>query len=215
MPTRITRGRVGRIGQLAAIVLASWPAAARAGTLSKELRLLDPVARSSGSACGVYALYVCAKAAGCSNFTLAELQEQLAPGPDGVSAAAIKAAAESHGTRVQAVETDLPGLAACQLPAVLHVQGSHYIAFLGEAGPDLLIFDSRMGLVQCSREWFDKTYHWRGTALIVGGMAPTLGWLLRVPVIALCTSLLYLSVSAALGWWNRRSRSPAQIASHG
>ena len=61
---------------------------------------------------------------------------------------------------IKAVKTDLDQLLRWNLPAILHVNESHFVAFLGLDGDRLVIFDSSMGLLDCTLGWFRERYQW-------------------------------------------------------
>jgi prepilin-type N-terminal cleavage/methylation domain-containing protein len=68
--------------------------------------------------------------------------------------------------------------------AVLHVQGWHYIALLGTDGERLVVFDDAVGVLDCTREWFQARYQWDGVALILGPPPPEVVLVTRWPGVA-------------------------------
>jgi hypothetical protein len=91
---------------------------------------------------------------------------------------------------VQATLDDLENWGA---PAVLHVDGNHYIAYMGHEAGRVHVFDNSIGDYDCSPEYFKKRYRWPGLALVVGGVPWSWSRILRSPV-----SCLLLVASCAL-----------------
>ncbi|HVC95828.1 MAG TPA: cysteine peptidase family C39 domain-containing protein [Pirellulales bacterium] len=119
-------------------------------------------------ACGAHTLFVCCLAAGRRDVRLAQLAPPTDLNRPGVSAAALVAVAQSDGIDVQPTRPSLADLLRWGQPAVLHVNGDHFIAMLGEDSGRLVIFDNSIGLIDCAPWWFDQQYGWDGVALVIG-----------------------------------------------
>src|SRR5262249_35131807 len=120
-----------------------------------------------------------------------ELHQAAAPlDPRGTKASDLVKWGREYGLPVEPVRTNLTTLKRWALPAVLHVNGNHYIALVGQEEGRFVVFDNNIGLFDCSAEWFQKRYSWDGVALVVGNPPPF--W---VDVV----SRPWVIISAALG----------------
>ncbi len=119
--------------------------------------------------CGLHSLYLCAKAGGYPFASIRELHQRAAPlDARGTKAADLWKWGQEYGLEVEAVRADVETLRRWNLPAILHVNGSHYVALTGRDEGRLVVFDNNYGLLDCSPEWFQKNYRWDGIALVVG-----------------------------------------------
>jgi ABC-type bacteriocin/lantibiotic exporter with double-glycine peptidase domain len=113
-----------------------------------------------------------------------ELLEQILPTTrDGVSAAQIVEAGGKLGLRVEPLHLDLSALEVLQKPAILHVDGSHFIAVLRFTDGHLVVFDNTIGLFECTPAWFHSHYQWNGLALVFGELRHAWFQLFRWPTI--------------------------------
>ena len=119
-------------------------------------------------ACGAHTLFVCCVAARNGDVRLAQIAPRTDSKRPGVSAASLIAAAHSNHIHVQPVRSSLSELLRWGRPAVLHVNGDHFIGMLGQEGGRLVVFDNSIGLIDCTRSWFDQQYRWDGVALVIG-----------------------------------------------
>jgi Peptidase C39 family len=106
--------------------------------------------------------------------TLRELERDFAYGPKGVSSADLVRTAESLGVSAQGVQFRPTELGYFGNPMILHVNTDHYVAVVGAGTKGLLVFDNRVGLIDCSPHAFAKIYNWNGTAIILGTCSPRL-----------------------------------------
>lgn len=157
---------------LAASVIALIAGTGRADPPPVEIR--HPVPPTARYMCGVDCLYVCLHTVGQKDVTLADLEQWLPGGPHGISFEAITQECRTRGVQTWAIRTDLDTLAKCRNPAILHVQNSHYVVFLGRDGDRYLVFDNSGGVLACTREWFEEQYEWDGAALLIGSPPPAL-----------------------------------------
>ncbi|MBY0231888.1 MAG: hypothetical protein K2W96_21610 [Gemmataceae bacterium] len=134
---------------------------------------------SNAESCGIDTLYLCARI-GDAEGSLRELDEAIPLSRDGASLAALAEAARSRGLRAELLNTDLARLQRWRLPAVLHVDGRHFIGYVGTTDEGrLLLFDNGAGLIDCDPAWFAERYRWRGDCLVVGDVpSPWLAGLL-------------------------------------
>jgi prepilin-type N-terminal cleavage/methylation domain-containing protein/prepilin-type processing-associated H-X9-DG protein len=149
--------------------------------------------------CGVYSFYVCAKVIGRANFSVQDIELKLSPiGPRGVSMAQLGNLALSSDIPVSSVKIDLDQLIAWNEPAILHVDGQHYVAFLGLDGSRLRLFDSRAGVLTCPTDRFSDYYDWDGLALVFAAPPPWwqrfLQWP-RIGFVGVAVLLLYIAGS--------------------
>jgi ABC-type bacteriocin/lantibiotic exporter with double-glycine peptidase domain len=59
-------------------------------------------------------------------------------------------------------------------PAILHVNGNHFIVFLHNDSGRLVFFDNELGLFDITHERFKKRYAWSGNALVLGNVPSNL-----------------------------------------
>lgn len=78
---------------------------------------------------------------------LAEVRDQCGIGRDGASAAAIAQAAQHYGLRTQAFRVTPDALAGLDLPAILHVDGAHFVVLVGARGDGWDVIDPAAGRV--------------------------------------------------------------------
>jgi hypothetical protein len=157
--------------------------------------------------CGVDSLYVCLRAGGRTDVSLRAIEDDLRPGPDGVSLEALRATCERLGSRAEAVRFDPPKLSEAGIPMLLHVNDSHYVAVLGKRDDRYTFFDNRVGLFDCPEDYFQEHYRWDGVALLIGPRSPAIAFRLYGPWVLLASGAavgLAVCVGYRRGWWRRR-----------
>jgi len=168
--------------------------------------------RATQRTCGEECLYLCMASAGGTAVPLGEIEKKIRVGPRGVSLQQLLDVAESTGTRVNGVKTDLDRLARSGVPAVLHVNGDHFVSLLGEESGRLVLFDNRIGLFDCTHAWFWEHYAWDGSALVFGDMPSgwseaAQSWLLTVVLVVALVGLVSYRVLWRLLLARRRSET--------
>ena len=154
------------------------------GAEEAPVTILYPTPRTSAQACGIDALYVCMLASGARGISLSSLDRQIPLQASGASLEDLAKACEKHKVMENAVRAHMTDLMSWENPAVLHVRGNHYVAFLGIHDNRLLLFDNSVGLFECSPDYFTNVYNWDGVALIVGPPGPKLVMQLYGPGLA-------------------------------
>ena len=132
---------------------------------------------SHGHTCAADSLYFLLKAEGKSSEGERTLRDMMLPGYHGVSAEQLMAVANQRGLPVEGIRTDLDSLRQQPAPAILHVNGNHYIVLAGVDGDRLVVFDNRIGLFDCTQDWFNRTYNWEGEAIVPMGRREAKVWL--------------------------------------
>ncbi len=102
------------------------------------------------------------------------------------------------------MRTDLAGLKRYDVPMVLHVNGNHFLALLGTEEGRLVLFDNRVGLLDCTPEWFSQRYRWDGIALAVGTPSPSLLFAVYGPGLLLLACGIGLFAVFLRGMFSRR-----------
>ena len=205
-------GSLARGSPLVAVTLLTLALTAPKGWCAdeSEFRLRAPMVPTPSQTCGLHSLYVCAKVAGKSFVNVRELHETAAPlDPRGTKASDLLKWARDYDLPVEALRTDAQTLKRWRLPAVLHVNGNHYIALLGEEDGRLVVFDNNIGLFDCSTQWFENRYRWDGVAIVVGD--PPSFWVKTFPwpwLMVGATSGFLLVVFA----WRTRGRVVPLVA---
>jgi hypothetical protein len=149
-----------------AVFFLGCPAAAQ------KVDVRQRVPQTSYFLCGVDCLYVCLQLVGADKITLSELEQQLTPGPRGLSMEQLQGWCAGRSVRATAVRTDLESLVIVQNPCILHVNDSHYVVYLGNEGHSQIVFDNSIGLMALPPGAFDKRYTWDGMALVIGTPPP-------------------------------------------
>lgn len=138
-----------------------------------NVRLRAGMVPTPSQTCGLHSLYLCAKAGGYPFISIRELHQRAAPlDARGVQASDLVKWGREYGLEVEAVRADLAALHRWHLPAILHVNGNHYIVLTGWDKGRLVVFDNNYGLADCSPKWFQEHYRWDGIALVVGHPPP-------------------------------------------
>ena len=178
------------------IVAAQAPAAAEAEVPAataprpaRRLRLprrMPMVWQADEMDCGAACLAMVARAYG-RDVSLAHIRGRVHTSVDGTSLAAIVAGAEAIGLRARALKASKGRLDELSLPAVVHVEGNHWVV-LHRVGPKRVhVADPARGHLRLARERFEQD--WSGYAALLE-YAPALeqapegaagaGWLLDV-----------------------------------
>jgi hypothetical protein len=166
-------------------------------TAADDFQLQYRMPRTADHFCGVDYLYVALRAAGSHALSLRELQEIVSPSANGVSLDILQKTCRSQGIFVTSLQLDPGALAYCRNPVVLHVNGRHFITFLGVEDGRITLFDSGFGLFDCSPDWFRTHYQWDGVSLVLGFPSPGLAaWILGPTwaCVAMGAILLYFAV---------------------
>lgn len=149
--------------------------------------------------CGVDSLYICAHSTGHRSLRLAELERQLPPGPRGVSLDALVEVANANGLEVAVYDMPAEGVGRLPLPAICHVNDTHYIAVLSVKAGRVVAFDNAVGLFDCSQVKFDAAYHQQGP-VVAFGPHRALSWEWILPAMGGVGCLLFGIVAI----WPRR-----------
>ncbi len=123
---------------------------------------------TSRRTCGAETLYFCLKVLKSNAPSLASLQQELPVGFGGVSASQLLRVAEKHGASAQGVNTNISYLESLGGPSILHVNDNHFIVFVARIGERIIMFDNTIGLFDCPKSWFEKSYRWTGDAIVFG-----------------------------------------------
>jgi len=141
--------------------------------------------------CGVDCLYVCARVCGRHDVTLAELEKELPATAKGVTVEELVRACRRRSLMVTVFRTDVARLGECGFPLLLHVNNRHFIAVLGIEDGSLVLFDSSIGLYDCSPEWFAKQYTWDGVAVMFGPPSPWMTLSMHAPLFVAAALILF------------------------
>jgi hypothetical protein len=162
--------------------------------------------------CGLDSLYACMRVAGFQNVALPQLEDGVRIGPDGISVSDLIAIADAKGITLEPVKTSLSSLQAWGKPAVLHVNTSHFIAYLYSDAGRLVIYDNAIGLLDCDPAWFNKKYKWKGVALVVGGVPPLPVRIAESPATIGILFAGCLAFGLMGAWPFKRRRQPAEVS---
>ncbi len=178
--------------------------------VAEDIRVRYRTSATAYQTCGVDCVFVCMQAVGRTDVPLSTLEKELPVGPQGVSLAALTDACRTHDLSCLVVRTDLAGLKRYDVPMILHVQGNHFLALLGVEDGRLVLFDNRVGLLDCTPEWFSKKYRWDGIALAVGTPSPPLVFAVYGPglLVLVCGVGLFICVLRYLLVWQSAERQP-------
>lgn len=123
--------------------------------------------------CGLHSLYLCAKAGGYPFASIRELHQRAAPlDARGTKASDLVKWGREYGLEIETVRADLETLRRWNIPAILHINDSHYVVLAGREEGRFVVFDNNYGLLDCTPQWFRENYHWDGIALVVGHPPP-------------------------------------------
>jgi hypothetical protein len=167
------------------------------GVRGEEFHLRMAVPAASAPTCGVESLYMCARAAGYEGLTLERLMESAGDMRRGVTAAALVDVARENGIDIAPLRIHTTSLLRMNTPAILHVNRSHFIAFLTTCGERLVLFDTAIGLFDCTEPWFARSYEWEGAALLVDNHSRFAKWHMYL-CIGLGLSLLAVGAAGRL-----------------
>jgi len=158
--------------------------------------------------CGIDSLFVGLRLMGNRAATVRQLEEDLPVGANGVSVEAIAAAAEKNGVTATVVRADVNQIARWGNYAILHVQGGHFVTFLGIENGRIILFDNSVGVIDCTQEWFEKHYAGDGTAILLGPPPPEIVLRRHWVKIGVVGSLVLCGL--ALSARRRRNSSPTR-----
>lgn len=204
MARNIERVRTCAVGVGVALLIGIVFEGCHAAEGEAELHMRNQYHYPSRRTCGIDSLYVVLKSSGTA-LAMSELEEKIRIGPQGASLRQLRDAATECGFTVQAVDVGLNRLMRSGSPAVLHVDGDHFIAVLGEESGRMVVFDNRIGLFDCTRDWFRDHYEWGGASLVLGNLPSNWWYAVRSPVL---TGALLLGC-VALFWPWRSRRGPS------
>jgi hypothetical protein len=175
----------------------------------EEVRVRYRVPRSTRQTCGVDSLFVCLKTSGqAEGLRLANLAEDLPLSPNGLSVEDLVRAANRCSVSTTAVWFSSTTPCEWHCDMILHVNDNHFIVWHGIDAGRYVLFDSSIGLLDCSPEWFAKRYRWNGFALVVGSPSVSLAVGLYGPAIALVViGLLAILLSIHRLWFRSSSRT--------
>src|SRR5262245_57571750 len=107
--------------------------------------------------CGLAALAMVALRLG-ARVSVAGLRQKVAPGPEGLSLAQLRAVATQVGLPCQSVRVSVDRLGQVSLPAIAHLSDGHYVV-LHERGPGgVVVGDPATGILTWSREFLTRAY---------------------------------------------------------
>lgn len=201
------RDRARTAGRLIilAVVLIHLGGAAALHAQDAALRVRVPP--SSSQTCAPDSLYFCAKVHGVPDIHLAQVRQLLPVGYHGVTAAQLLDAAGSVGLRFTGLHVPSRDLRLVGAPAILHVNGNHFVVYLGHEKDRMVLFDNTIGLLDCNSEWFWRRYQWSGVALASSssqGMDQTIQTLAWALLTLSAPFLAFGGVCAARRWVARR-----------
>jgi ABC-type bacteriocin/lantibiotic exporter with double-glycine peptidase domain len=165
-----------------------------------------PVLPAGQQYCGLDSLYACCRASGLSNVTLPDFEDGFQIGPEGIAASELIEIAAAKGIPLDPVSTNMQSLQSWARPAILHLNGSHYIAYLYTDGNRLVFYDNAFGLFDCDPAWFSEKYRWDGVALVVGGV-PSLPLRMTSSPATIFILFLGCTVYGFWGVWPFRHRN--------
>lgn len=163
--------RYSSVQTVAVFALALLPGAAQGQANDPPARVRYRSPPANPQYCGVDCLYVALRATGAS-VSMRQLEEELPLGATGVSVESLATAARKHGLTATVVRADLDQLASWGNRSILHVQGQHFILFLGVEDRRVVLFDNGVGVIDCTPELFNRYYQGEGTAILLGPPPP-------------------------------------------
>jgi ABC-type bacteriocin/lantibiotic exporter with double-glycine peptidase domain len=127
--------------------------------------------------CGLESLYLCMRIAG-KKIDLHILKKQIGSNIEGVSAQKLISVARQYNVVLTPIKTDINMLLRLNSPAILHVNGNHFIVFIQNDSGRFVFFDNEIGLFDITPDRFKKRYAWSGDVLIVGKVPSKLTWII-------------------------------------
>lgn len=127
--------------------------------------------------CGLESLYLCMRIAG-KDVDLQFLKKQFGSGIEGASAKDLISLASQYDVVFTPIKTDINMLLRLNSPAILHVNGNHFIVFLQYDSGRLVFFDNEIGHFDITPERFKKRYAWSGNAFVLGHVPSNLTWII-------------------------------------
>lgn len=124
-----------------------------------------PDVRSAARAdCGVAALTAVCRFHG-HDVTASAIRALLAPGPDGVALIDLARAARALGFHARTVKASRRNLDTLRLPAIVHVDGRHWVVVYGLEPGVVLVSDPARGRLTLDRGEFES--RWSGYAALI------------------------------------------------
>jgi hypothetical protein len=159
--------RQGLLFEIAAALASGLIHPPAGAQVMQDYRIRCPMRAAPAQCCGPDCLYLCFSLNGIDNVSLPDLESALGVGAKGCSLGRLAAVAKGNGLTAVTAHVNVTALAELGCPAILHVNGNHFIVFLEDRDGRLLIFDDLVGLFDCSHEWFDQVYNWPGECLLI------------------------------------------------
>lgn len=177
---------------------------------------------TTGSYCGVYALYAASCRLGHQIEFSGLLSDRYIGSREGSSLGELLRAGREHGLHAVPLENmTSASLRQVEVPTILHVkrdsvsnQFNHWVLYIGEHASEPVIYDAS-GIITIST-WDDLLAAWDGTALLVSVSSPISTWRIRKRELIGAAALLALLavVIAALRWLMLDGRTPQRQAVH-
>jgi ABC-type bacteriocin/lantibiotic exporter with double-glycine peptidase domain len=114
-------------------------------------RILYQTPSAPSSSCAVDSLYVSLKKIGM-DCSLESLEENIPANPRGATLEAVVECAKKSGVSPTVIRSDMRSLLEVRMPAILHVNGDHFVTVLAVKDDDLFIFDNSIGLAGQSHQ---------------------------------------------------------------
>lgn len=192
----------------------------RSAAWGDEVHVRRRAAPRDNQYCGIDSLYVFLKVEGVCPHSLAEMEKELPPTPRGIAVHDMAHYCERNGVSVSVVNASLARLTEAHLPAVLLVNGDHFVTLVGTDEDRLLLFDNAYGLADCTPEWFAQRYRWDGVAIVHGSAmldvfvshSAAAGWLLAA---ALAAAAFFLTRRRSTGNSRTDHTAPSDAPSSG
>ncbi len=133
-----------------------------------DQRASDPevIQQSKRNTCGPAALAMFLTSVG-RPATEAELEQEMSPGPNGVTLTSIVTAAGSRGVRLEAWRVRPDTLGQIRTPVILWIDGDHFVVFDSLASEGAHLRDPSAGRLVVSLDRLLK--RWDGTAALQAG----------------------------------------------
>jgi hypothetical protein len=183
-----------------------WGEERNRGTRIEIIEYVNPP--NFGANCGIDSLFaLCCTSFNC-DASLTKMMSIANVGTNGISIEEMLRVAGVLNLDIQAMQTDRENLEARNEPAVLHVNGDHFV-FVHHWKPEVLVYDSAQGgLFTTDVKVFESLYSWEGVAIVRGnGFRSYLTWLARPSTSwLLAGSLVFSLMALSMKWCLDRAR---------